>query len=113
MVLRDRTRLVVGSLGLGLVLWGLLLFGGQLYRAIETGRFENIPVRVIFEEPLIRRVLTPSAGGWFERFLVLTDLQTFVTWLLDEIPLCMLLLVVGSLVVWWTFVWEARESRAR
>src|SRR5215468_2023471 len=113
MVLRDRTRLVIGSLGLGLTLWGVLLFAGQMYRAIESGRFENIPVRVILEEPLIRAMLTPTSGGWFERILVLTELQTLVTWFLDDVPLCLVLAVVGGLIAWWTFRWELRSSRAR
>ena len=112
-VARDRARLIFGSLGLGLALWGLILFLGQMYRAVESGRLESIPVRVVLNEPFIRHNILPRLARWFRWLSVAPDVQEFIDWFIDQTPLALLLVVIGGLVAWRTLLAESRASHRR
>jgi hypothetical protein len=110
--LHDRARLIVGSLGLGLVLWGLILFLGQMYSALETGRLESISVGSVLKRTRLR-ALVPDALGEAPRRLFGNELGDSVDWLLDRIPFALFLGVVGGLVTWRTLLREAPPSHGR
>jgi hypothetical protein len=111
MVLRDRARLVVGSLGLGIVLWGLLVFFGQTYRALETGRFEGVPVRTVLDDRHVRDNMPATVVEWSQRITAKLDAHGPVGWFLDEVPLAVLLIVVGGVTAWKSFSGESSASR--
>lgn len=100
MVFRERWRLLLGSLGLGLALLGVLLFVGQTLRSMEKGRFEITPVRAVFQEPMVREHVPSSLGQWF-RTLSDFDVENAVNWFLDEVPLSLLLIALGGAMAWW------------
>ena len=110
MVLRDRARLVTGSIGVGIVLWGLFLFLGQMYRALDSGRLETVPVRLLFDAPPVRHALP---WGWLERLTSPLELGDYVDWFLDAVPLSLFLIVVGAVVVWRSTLWESWGPRDR
>jgi hypothetical protein len=107
---RDRARLIIGSLGLGLAFSGLCIFLDQMYRAIVSGHFEAIPVRVVLTQPMVRSNIPRSVSEWWQQLLSSIELDGFVGWLVDEVPLAVLLIVLGGLVAWRCLVWEARAS---
>jgi len=111
-LLRDRARLIVGSLGLGLVLWGLILFLGQMYSAVENGRLESISVGSVLSGTRLRALL-PDAIGEAPRQVFGNELADSVDWLLDRIPFALFLGVVGGIVTWRTLLREAPSSRRR
>ena len=113
MVLRDRARLVIGSLGLGIAVWGVLVFLGQMYRAIDSGRLEAIPLRTVFEDPHVRDTVPATVSEWTQRITNSVDGQGVVGWLLDEVPLAVVLIVVGGITAWRSFSWDAAASRQR
>jgi hypothetical protein len=110
---RDRARLLFGSLGLGLALSGLVLFLGQMYRAIENGRLETIPVRVVLDEPFIRHTIIPRLAGCFRWLSVNPELPESVGWFIDQTPLALFLAVIGGLLVWRNLLAESRPSHRR
>lgn len=112
MVLRDRARLVIGSLGLGIALWGLLVFLGQMYRALGTGRFEGVPVRTVLDDPQVRANVPTTVVEWAQSITAM-DAHGVVRWLLDEVPLALLLIVVGGVAAWRSFSSELQASGER
>src|SRR2546423_1482125 len=66
MVLRDRARLIVGSIGLGLALLGLGLFIEQMLHSLSAGRLERVPVRAVLSEPAVQRTIPPVAVEWLQ-----------------------------------------------
>lgn len=100
MVLRDRVRLVIGSLALGIALVGLLVFIGQMHRSIRDGRFESMPVRVVLDERLVRENVPSSVAQWSRRFAD-PQVEGALNWFLDEVPLALLLTVFGGVAAWW------------
>ena len=113
MVLRDRARLVVGSLGLGIAVWGLLVFLGQMYRALESGRLERVPVRTVLDDPHLRDNIPTTVTEWAQRITASMDAHGVVSWLLDDVPLALLLIVVGGITAWRSFSWDSPASRER
>jgi hypothetical protein len=113
MAVRDRARLIFGSLGLGLALSGLILFLGQMYRAVSSGRLESMPVRVVLDDPFVRYNIAPRVARWFEWLSLVPQLQESVTWFIDATPLALFLAVIGGLVVWRSMLREARTSHRR
>lgn len=114
MVLRDRTRLIVGSVGLGLVLAGMALFVEQMYRAVQTGRFERVPVGVVLDEPTVRENTPATVVRWLQQIISGTGgAQNTVTWLLDDVPLALFLVVIGGVAAWRTLLREPPSSRRR
>lgn len=110
MVARDRARLIVGSLGLGVALWGFVLFLAQMYGALDTGRFEGVPVRLLLDAPAVRHTV-PRA--WLQWLTDPFEMGGYVDWFLDEIPLPLFLIVVGGVTVWRSALWEPSGSRDR
>src|SRR4051794_18569451 len=100
MVLRDRARLIVGSVGFGLALLGLGLFIEQMLRSLSSGRLERVPVRAALSEPALQRSVPPVAVEWLQRTAAALGVQDFLTWSLDEFPLALVLIVVGIFVAW-------------
>jgi len=41
------------------------------------------------------------------------DAQGVVGWLLDEVPLAVVLVVVGGITAWRSFTWDASAARER
>src|SRR5688572_18082173 len=113
MVLRDRARLVIGSLGLGIAVWGLVVFLGQMYRALETGRLEGVPVRTVLDDPHVRYNIPTTVSQWAQTITTNIDCHVVVSWLLDEVPLELLLVVVGGITSWRSFSWDSPASRER
>jgi len=113
MVLKDRARFVIGSVGLGIAVWGLLVFLGQMYRAIDTGHFEAIPVRAILDDPHVRGSVPPTVSEWAQKATQSVDAHWVVGWLLDEVPLAVVLIIVGGITAWRSFSWDAPLSRER
>jgi hypothetical protein len=110
MVLRDRTRLVVGSVGLAIALTGLLIFLGQMYRAIETGHLESVVVRHVIEEPIVRRNVPSRLSESLRHISGTLGADTAIDWLLDEFPLPLLLIVVGGAAAWRSLAWGPPAS---
>jgi hypothetical protein len=111
-LLRDRARLIVGSFGLGLVLWGLMLFLGQMYGAIESGRLESISVASVVNRTTLRTLL-PDAIVEAPRRIFGVEFVDSVDGLLDHIPLALFLGVIGGIVTWRTLLRESPASRGR
>jgi hypothetical protein len=107
---RDQARLIVGSLGLGTAFSGLCIFLEQMYRAMTSGHFETIPVRVVLTQAMVRDSVPRTVSEHLQQLLVSTELDGLVAWLVDEVPLAALLIVVGGLVAWWCLLWEAPAS---
>lgn len=105
--------MVAGSLGLGIALWGLVIFIGQMYRAIETGRLEGVAVRTVLEDPHVRSNMPTTVVEWAQRITANLDADSIVAWLLDDFPLALLLIVVGGVMSWRSFSWDSRASRER
>jgi hypothetical protein len=113
MVLRDRTRFVVGSVGLGIALSGLMIFLGQMYRAIHTGHLESIPIRTILNEPIVRTRIPTTVLDWLQRVGAAFEVDGLVGWLVDEFPLALLLIVVGGVAAWRSLLSEPPASHRR
>ena len=113
MVLRDRARLIIGSIGLGLVLTGLVIFVGQMYRAVESGRLETVAVRQVLDEPFVRHNVPVSWSESLRRTSSALGADAAVDWLLDEFPLPLFLIVVGGIAAWRGLVWEPPASHRR
>ena len=107
---RDRARLIIGSLGLGTAFSGLCIFLDQMYRAIVSGQFEAIPVRVVLTQPVVRENIPRTVSERLQEFLASMELDGLVGWLVDEVPLAAFLIVLGGLVVWRCLAWEAPAS---
>lgn len=107
---RDRARLIIGSLGLGLAFSGLCIFLDQMYRAIVRGQFEAIPVRVVLTQPMVRANIPRTVSERWQQLLSSMELDGFVGWFVDEVPLAVLLIVLGGLVAWRCLIWEAPAS---
>jgi len=107
---RDQARLIIGSLGLGMAVSGLCIFLDQMYRAIVSGHFETIPVRVVLTQPMVRANIPRTVSDWWLQLLSSIELDGVVDWLVDEVPLAALLIVLGGLVAWRCLVWEAPAS---
>jgi hypothetical protein len=110
MVLRDRTRLVVGSLGLAIALTGVFIFVGQMYRAIETGHLESVVVRHVIEEPLVRRNVPTRLSESLQQISSTLGADSAIDWLLDEFPLPLLLILVGGVAAWRSLLGESPAS---
>jgi len=110
MAQRERSRLLIGSLGLGLVITGLIVFLGQMYRAIDTGHLESVPVGSLLRDPMFPDLLPASWMRWIQRIPGELKIEGAVTWLLDEVPLAAFLAVVGGLAAWRTLVREQRST---
>ena len=113
MVVRERYRFVVGSFGLGLVLAGLLVFFEQLYHAIVSGYLESVPVSALVKHPIVLESLPTGFVRWVQRIPGAFEAEGFVTWVLDEVPLALFLLVLGGVAAWRTLLREPRPSRRR
>src|SRR5919108_893870 len=100
MVLRDRLRFLIGSIGLSIAVLGFIVFIGQMHRSIRDGRFESVPVRVVLNDPFVRENVPASIAQWSQR---LTDpkAEGVLSWLLDEMPLALVLAIVGGATAWW------------
>jgi hypothetical protein len=107
---RDQTRLIVGSLGLGIAFAGFCIFLDQMYRALMSGHFEAIPVRVLLTEPTVRANIPGTVSERLQQLLASMEIDGFVGWLVDEVPLAALLIVLGGLVAWRCLLWEAPAS---
>ena len=107
---RDQARLVSGSIGLGMAFSGFCIFLEQMYRAMTSGHFEAIPVRVVLAQPVVRENIPKTVSEHLQQLLVSTELDRLVAWLVDEVPLAVLLIVVGGLVAWRCLLWEAPAS---
>ena len=110
MAFRDRVRLVVGSVGLAVVLTGLFIFVGQMYRAIETGHLEGVVVRHVIEEPIVRRNVPTGLSESLRQISGTLGADAAIDWLLDELPLPLLLIVVGGAAAWRSLVWRPPTS---
>jgi hypothetical protein len=104
--------LVTGSIGLGIALWGLAVFLGQMYRALDTGRFEAVPMRTVLADPHVRDNIPTTVVEWAQRITGGMEAHGVVNWVLDEVPLALILVVVGGLTAWRSFGWDA-ESVSR
>jgi hypothetical protein len=110
---RDRARFVAGSFGLGIALSGLLIFLGQMYRAISSGHLEAVPVRSVLNEPLVRANIPTTVSEWLQHLFSSVEIDGLVAWLVDEVPLAAVLVVVGGVVAWRCLVWEPPASQRR
>ena len=113
MVLRDRVRLVIGSFGIGVAATGLLLFIGQMYRAVETGHLEPVVVRHVLEEPFVRRNVPLSVSEALRRTSSAVGLDGALDWMLDEFPLPLFLMVLGGVAAWRSLSSEVSVSHKR
>jgi len=107
---RDQARLIIGSLGLGTAFSGFCIFLDQMYRAITSGHFEAIPVRVVLTQPMVRENVPRTVSEHLQQLLVSTELEGLVAWLVDEVPLAVILVVFGGLLAWRCLLWEAPAS---
>jgi hypothetical protein len=107
---RDQARLIIGSLGLGMAFSGFCIFLEQMYRAIVSGHFETIPVRVALTQPMVRANIPRTVSDSLQQLLASIELDGVVAWLVDEVPLAALLIVLGGLVAWRCLLWEAPAS---
>jgi hypothetical protein len=107
---RDRARLIIGSLGLGMAFSGVCIFLDQMYRAIVGGHFEAIPIRVVLTQPMVQANIPRTVSERLQQLLASIELDNLVGWLVDEVPLAALLIVLGGLVAWRCLVWEAPAS---
>ena len=106
-------RLVIGSLGLGVAVTGLLLFIGQMYRAVETGHLQPVVVRQMLEEPIVRRNVPISLSEALRRTSSAVGADAALDWVLDEFPLPLLLMVLGGVAAWRSLSWEVSASHKR
>ena len=113
MVLPDRARLVVGSIGLGLALTGLVLFLGQLYRGLDSGQLEAVAVRHVLDEPYVRKNVPVLVSDSLRRMNRALGTDAAVDWVLEEFPLALFLIVVGGVATWRSLAWESRASHRR
>jgi len=107
---RDRARLIIGSLGLGVAFSGFCIFLDQMYRALMSGHFEAIPVRVVLSEPMVRANIPGTVSERLQKLLTSMEIDGFVGWLGDEVPLAALLIVLGGLIAWRCLLWEGPAS---
>lgn len=107
---RDQARLIIGSLGLGTAFSGFCIFVDQMYRAMTSGHFETMPVRVVFAQRVVQQNIPRTVSDHIQQLLVSLELEGLVGWLVDQIPLAALLIVVGGLVAWRCLLWEAPAS---
>ena len=110
---RDRARLIIGSLGLGVAFSGFCIFLDQMYRAITSGHFDAIPVRVMLNERTIRTNIPSSVSESLQQLFASIELDGLVGWFIDQVPLSAFLIVVGGLVAWRCLLWEASASLKR
>jgi hypothetical protein len=113
MMWRDRTRLIVGSIGLGLVLAGILVFLEQMYHAIQTGRLESVPLGAVLNEPAVRSSIPATVVHWLQQLSGSFHGQGIVEWLLDDFPLALFLALVGGVAAWRSLLHEPPPSRKR
>jgi len=106
----DQARLIIRSLGLGMAFSGFCIFLDQMYRAMTSGHFEAIPVRVVLAQRVVQQNIPPTLAHHIQQLLVSMELEGLVGWLVDQIPLAALLIVVGGLVAWRCLLWEAPAS---
>jgi hypothetical protein len=84
-----------------------------MYRALETGKLEGVSVRTVLDDPHVRSNMPNTVVEWSQRITSSLDAQGLVTWLLDDFPLALLLIVVGGIIAWRSFTWESPVSRER
>src|SRR5687767_15790517 len=113
MIRRERARLIVGSLGLGTALSGLVLFLGQMYRAIQGGHLEAVPVRSLLDDRFVRANIPTTVSEWAQYLLASVEVDGLVAWLVDEVPLAAVLILLGGVVAWRCLLWEAPASHRR
>lgn len=106
---RDRWSLIVGSLGLGLVLAGLMVFVAQAVEAIDTGRWPPSTLGTLMRDPMGQRLVPFSFRAWLERPGSWHALHGAVRWFVDVVPLALLLGGAGLYMTWKA----ARLDRAR
>ena len=106
---RERWSLIVGSLGLALLLAGLLVFFEQVFEAIDTGRWPERTLWTLLHAPGVQRVLPLAFRTWLERPAPDDAVQTSVRWLVEAVPLALLLGGVGVVMIWKT----SRLDRSR
>ena len=100
MVLRDRLRFLIGSIGLAIAVLGFIVFIGQMHRSIRDGRFESVPVRVVLDDKFVRENVPVSLVQWSQRSTN-PQAEDVLNWILDEVPLALLLGLVGGVTAWW------------
>jgi hypothetical protein len=110
---RDRARLIVGSLGLGTAFSGFCIFLDQMYRAISSGHYEAVPVKVVLAQPMVRANIPRTVSEQLQQLIASMELDGLVEWLVNEVPLAALLIVLGALVAWRCLLWEAPASVKR
>jgi hypothetical protein len=113
MMSRDRTRLIVGSIGLGLVLSAIVIVLEQMYHAIETGRLESIPVGSVLNAPAVRSTIPSTVVQWLQQLSGSIHAEGVVEWLLDDFPLALFLALVGGVAAWRSLLREPPPSRKR
>lgn len=109
---RARTRLILGSCGLGLLLTGLLVFITQVLKAIDTGHLERVPVGSLLNDPTIRSFL-PRFSDWFHGMPGAAEVGYVMDWFLNDVPLALLLVMLGGVMVWRTLLREPSLERRR
>lgn len=81
------------------MLVAVLLFAGQVLYAARHGRWLPLPVRVLVRDAAARDSLPGLVQSWGDRLLSWSPVHGVVVWLLDEVPLGLILGCIGLLLI--------------
>lgn len=97
---RERWSLVVGSVGMGLMIIGLVVLVGQAVAAMNTGQWPVTTLGTVLKDPLMIGVVPAGFQAWLEDPRSWHTVHRIVDAIFNAVPLALLLGAGGLLMTW-------------
>ena len=97
---RERWSLIVGSLGIGLMVLGLIVFLGQAVAAMNTGQWPATTLGTLVKDPMMFGLVPSAFRAWLDQPRSWHALHGIVDWIVNTVPLALLLGGAGLFMTW-------------